>query len=250
MKTAFSLAPALSAAALLALLAGSLPSQAASSRSSKSWKPAPRTAPAIYWEDESFTKEARGRENAEDRSEANTFDRHFPGFEDVSFEDKDLDTVEVDARPARPVRYESARYGFSRTPRRSRPNGASAAEKARQILDLLNGERTQRGLRPLVWDGKLAQAALRHSQDMVRRNYFSHFSPEGESVTERVVATGADWRALGENLASNFSVKGAHTALMNSTGHRRSILKPNYGRVGIGVVSSPGQIMVTQVFAD
>lgn len=154
------------------------------------------------------------------------------------------------AQPVRVARAVPADNGFFPAVPPSRPDKATAADKARKILDLVNGERTRRSLHPLTWDEKLSQAAENHSEDMVRRNYFSHSSPDGGNVMERVVAVGAEWSRLGENLASDVSVQSAHTSLMNSPGHRENLLKSDYGRIGIGVVSFEGQVMVTQVFAD
>ena len=42
-----------------------------------------------------------------------------------------------------------------------------------------------------------------------------------------------------------------HTGLMNSPGHRRNILRPQFGRVGIGILDGGRHgIMVTQVFRN
>ena len=50
----------------------------------------------------------------------------------------------------------------------------------RALVCLVNAERTSRGLRA-ARDGDLAQAARRHSADMVRRSYFAHESPSGDA---------------------------------------------------------------------
>ena len=55
---------------------------------------------------------------------------------------------------------------------------------------LVNAERTSRGLRALRRDAQLAQAARRHSADMVRRDFFAHVSPSGETLKDRVRAAG------------------------------------------------------------
>jgi uncharacterized protein YkwD len=120
----------------------------------------------------------------------------------------------------------------------------------KQILEMVNQERTRRGLRPLAWDSKLSRAGRDHSLDMARRNYFSHYSPEGSTVMDRVMSRGGDFQTMGENLALDFSARGAHDSLMRSRGHRDNILGRSYKRCGIGVAISPrGEILVTQVFA-
>jgi len=62
-------------------------------------------------------------------------------------------------------------------------------------------------------------------------------------------AYGVTYRTAGENIAGNQSVQAAHTALMNSSGHRANILNPNYTHVGIGIVEGgPYGMMFTQMF--
>ena len=43
-----------------------------------------------------------------------------------------------------------------------------------------------------------------------------------------------EYQYAGENLAKNTSATKAHTALMNSSGHRKNILNPNFTHVGVG----------------
>lgn len=60
---------------------------------------------------------------------------------------------------------------------------------------------------------------------------------------------GVSYNTAGENLAGNQTVEAAHTALMNSQGHRENILSGNYTEVGIGVVDGgPYGKMFVQLF--
>jgi uncharacterized protein YkwD len=55
---------------------------------------------------------------------------------------------------------------------------------------------------------------------------------------------------MGENLAMAPSVRQAQDLLMASPPHRENILKPEYDRVGIGVVVAPnGERWFTEDFA-
>lgn len=119
------------------------------------------------------------------------------------------------------------------------------------MINLVNQERTSRGINPLVFDSSLRVVARVHSEDMFKRGYFSHYSPEGESVADRAKRVGVNYLVIGENLAFAPSLELAHRGLMNSEGHRANILSEDYGRIGIGVLD--GGIygkMFTQVFAD
>ena len=119
------------------------------------------------------------------------------------------------------------------------------------MIDLVNKERTGRGLKALVFDARLTRVARVHSADMFNRGYFSHYSPEGETVADRASKTGIDFLVIGENLAFAPNVELAHKGLMASAGHRANILSEDFGKVGIGVLDGGvyGK-MFTQVFTN
>jgi uncharacterized protein YkwD len=120
-----------------------------------------------------------------------------------------------------------------------------------QMLQLVNQERTSRGLPPLEADPELTEVARRHSADMFARGYFSHYTPEGKDPFDRMRESGVRFRAAGENLAIAPTLQIAHNGLMNSPGHRANILRPSFGRVGIGIMSGGRRgIMVSQEFRD
>jgi uncharacterized protein YkwD len=125
----------------------------------------------------------------------------------------------------------------------------SDAVAEQQLFDLVNGERTQRGLGTLVWDERLRPIARSHSEEMFRLKYFSHESPVAGSPFDRLKAAQIAYSRAGENLAYAQSVSVAHRALMDSPGHRENILRPEFTRLGIGVINAGiyGR-MVTQLF--
>jgi uncharacterized protein YkwD len=100
-------------------------------------------------------------------------------------------------------------------------------------------------------DPELIPVARAHSADMFARGYFSHYTPEGEDPFERMKDADIRFRTAGENLALAPTLQLAHTGLMNSPGHRENILNPNFGRVGIGILSGGRRgIMVSQEFRN
>jgi uncharacterized protein YkwD len=125
----------------------------------------------------------------------------------------------------------------------------TAAEQ--RMLALVNNERTQRGLAALVMDEKLTRVARQHSQEMLQQHYFAHDSPELGSPFDRMAAAGIHYRIAGENIALAPNVERAHTGLMNSPEHKDNILRPEFRRVGIGVVNGglSGETF-TQDFTD
>jgi uncharacterized protein YkwD/uncharacterized membrane protein required for colicin V production len=119
----------------------------------------------------------------------------------------------------------------------------------RQMFDLVNEERTSAGLQPLAWDDKLVPVARAHSEEMFKLKYFSHTSPVAGSPFDRLKAAGIAYARAGENLAYAQSVTIAHRGLMESQGHRENILRPEFTKMGIGVISAgPYGRMFTQLF--
>jgi uncharacterized protein YkwD len=120
-----------------------------------------------------------------------------------------------------------------------------------KMLDLINEERTKRGIPPLKADPELTKVAREHSRDMFARGYFAHITPEGESPFDRMNDAHVQYTTAGENLALAHSLSIAHNGLMNSPGHRANILNPAFGRVGIGILDGGFYgLMVSQEFRN
>lgn len=119
----------------------------------------------------------------------------------------------------------------------------------RQMFDLVNEERTGVGLKILAWDDRLLPVARQHSEDMFKLKYFAHQSPVSGSPFDRLRAAGITYSRAGENLAYAQSVSVAHRGLMQSQGHRENILRSEFTRIAIGVISAgPYGRMFTQMF--
>ena len=124
------------------------------------------------------------------------------------------------------------------------PSAENLPVVAAATLCLVNGERTDAGLPPLVANAKLDQSSLGHSQDMVANAYFAHQGQDGRDVVDRVRAAGyipssGEW-TVGENLAWGTGTlatpKGIVQAWMNSQGHRDNILRLAFKEAGLGIV--------------
>jgi uncharacterized protein YkwD len=123
------------------------------------------------------------------------------------------------------------------------PPAPSQAELdyAQDVLDLVNTERTSRGLNPVVASAGAAQAAYGHAYDMEVRGFFSHVNPNGEDPGARLARAGVSNFGWGENIAEGQPTPAAvMDAWMASAGHRQNILNPSYGRLGVGVRLSSG----------
>ncbi len=120
-----------------------------------------------------------------------------------------------------------------------------------QMLQLVNKERVANGLAALRADPELTEVARAHARDMFARGYFSHVTPDGKDLADRIRKSRLSYQTAGENLALAPTLELAHEGLMNSPGHRANILRPAFGRVGIAVLDGGkrGQ-MVTQNFRN
>lgn len=125
------------------------------------------------------------------------------------------------------------------------------ADAEQQMLVLVNGERAKVGVKPLSSDAKIVAVARAHSKDMFERHYFSHIDPDGNDPLHRMLAGGVSFSIVGENIAYAPDLSSAHQGLMNSEGHRKNILDPEFHRIGIGIIDAGvyGK-MFTQNFAD
>ncbi len=142
---------------------------------------------------------------------------------------------------------------------------STASTVEREMLALINQERTSRGLEPLQLETRLNDSSEDHSSWMLDTDRFSHTGQGGSSATQRMQQAGFDlsgsWRT-GENIAwqsergepgISDDVAQLHQNLMNSPGHRANILNPDFRYIGIGIETGDMQgydaVMVTQNFA-
>jgi uncharacterized protein YkwD len=105
------------------------------------------------------------------------------------------------------------------------------------FVKLMNAHRRSLGLSPLAWDSRAAAVAKAHSRDMFERNYFSHTSPNGRTMRDRLEARGISYSQAGENIAwGQETGREVLTAWLQSPGHRDNIERRGYTRHGVGKV--------------
>lgn len=109
-----------------------------------------------------------------------------------------------------------------------------------QLLASTNSERVGENLSALKLDTKLNASAQAKAEDMAKRNYWSHDTPDGEAPWIFVTAEGYQYQKLGENLAAGFAdAQSAVAGWMGSPGHRANILDPAFSEVGFGFANNP-----------
>ena len=131
-------------------------------------------------------------------------------------------------------------------------------ELERKIYRLTNEARRKHGVPALTWETSLRDVARAHSVDMLRRNYFSHSSPDGRSPHERIrsgypfgLSSSGENIWMGTGHDPRDASRLAHIIVnnwMSSAGHRQNLLNPEYTDIGVGAAVQGRNIRVTQVF--
>jgi uncharacterized protein YkwD len=127
-------------------------------------------------------------------------------------------------------------------------------------LALVNQSRKEHNLPPLALEAKLNKAAQGHASDMLKRNFYSHTSPEGTTIGGRYKqAGGSNWLLTAENIAqcpkcappaTEVYLKQLQEGWMNSPGHRKNILHQGVTEFGFGIaVDARGGLYAVQNFA-
>lgn len=118
-----------------------------------------------------------------------------------------------------------------------------------EVVDLVNKERSSRGLKPVVFNSELSKVATIKSQDMIDKNYFDHNSPTYGSPFEMMREFGVAYTSAGENIAMGQKTpQQVMNSWMNSDGHRKNILSPDFTELGVGIYSNGSSLYWTQMF--
>lgn len=165
------------------------------------------------------------------------------------------------------------------------PPSIDIAALEREIHDRVNALRAARDRSPLRWSAQYHPLARTHSRDMAARSFFSHENPTGEDVNDRAAALGLNCTVTTSETTQNIGfAENLYTASLyhshhvkkasdgtvvdqtydwkspaamaqevvqgwlESTGHRRNLLHPEYRAESIGVAVEDRSYYVTQVF--
>ena len=123
------------------------------------------------------------------------------------------------------------------------------------LVDLTNSNRLSQNINPLTSSPTLTAAAQLKADDMAKKSYFAHTSPEGKTPWYWFRETGYHFLYAGENLAVNFvDSEDVVQAWMNSPGHRANILNDKFSETGIalapGKYNGEDSIYVVQLFGQ
>lgn len=122
------------------------------------------------------------------------------------------------------------------------------------IFHLTNKERKKKKRTELAFSAELSKAAQFHSEQMRDKKFFSHKNTKDKefySMDDRIKYFGGNFSRWGENISKRLAIiyrKQTYTPLtylelaenivrswMNSQGHRKTMLNPDYKYLGCGV---------------
>ena len=128
-----------------------------------------------------------------------------------------------------------------------------AVVNAARIGGYTCGNRKMPAVAAVVWNDKLQQAALSHSQNMANNDYFNHRDKQGNRIGERTYSAGYDWRAAGENIAAGqLDATVVINGWLGSKGHCLNIMDADYSQMGMASFTNKNSyygIYWTQVLA-
>lgn len=116
------------------------------------------------------------------------------------------------------------------------------------LVGLLNDYRESNGLEPLLVSDRLSEAGDRHSSDMGKYSFFSHYTVQsdwflpGASPWDRMAASGYDFStSKGENIAAGQpTAASVFSAWKASAGHNANMLSTKFQVVGVSLVFVSG----------
>lgn len=118
-------------------------------------------------------------------------------------------------------------------------NTVFAETDAQALLRLHNNYRQQQGSQVLCLNQKLLTAAQNFCQYMASTGDFNHNSANGSTPKSRLDAVGYKYYTYGENIAyGQQSADSVMNAWINSPGHQRNIVNPNFKEAGFAKCGS------------
>ena len=88
---------------------------------------------------------------------------------------------------------------------------------------------------PLSFNQQLEDAAQAHAEDMARRGYFEHDTPDGVTPFDRMRAAGYQGGLMGENIAQGYrDAESVVQGWIDSPGHCRNLMNADFDELGVG----------------
>ena len=123
-----------------------------------------------------------------------------------------------------------------------------------EIIVLINNQRSENGAKNLWYSETLGEIANVRVNDMLERNYFSHYTPEGTNVFNLMDSWEIRASYRGENLArgepSVVTPENVIEAWMKSKSHRDNLLRKAYRNIGVGIGTNGTEKIIVVLFTN
>lgn len=125
-------------------------------------------------------------------------------------------------------------------------------ENEKEILQLINFERSSRGIKPLKYDSALFMAAELHNRKMIKMNKLGHKFRNYKSLDKRIKDVDVFFTKAGENIAfsTTYVSEHIHKGFMESKSHKENILDKEFTHCGISFIETKKGFFITQEFAN
>jgi len=110
-------------------------------------------------------------------------------------------------------------------------------KEEKELFDLVNKAREEKGLKPLKFDADLVKIARLKAKDMKENSYFSHTSKTYGTPFDMMKKYGVKFSTAGENIAGNQSAEKVVKAWLKEESN--NIYNGKFTYTGIGIVESP-----------
>jgi uncharacterized protein YkwD len=142
------------------------------------------------------------------------------------------------------------------------PAAPGSSSDVQYALNQVNAARASYGFAPLTLDSAISAVAYGHAADMLANGYFSHNSLDGTTYKQRLTNGGISYGYSGENQCYLTNGGGVQATLdwcqaqfwaepyPGTANHKSNILSPNFRRVGIGIATGGGKVIVVWDFTD
>lgn len=129
------------------------------------------------------------------------------------------------------------------------PTPLPALESLRaRLLELINQDRQSMGVGVVAAEANLDKASQSHSEEMIAQGYIGHNSPIVGTPQMQANLFGVS-ELVAQNIAISRTLENSQKELMSSPGHRKTIIKPDWTHVGLGIAAAPdGFLYITQNF--
>ena len=125
-----------------------------------------------------------------------------------------------------------------------------AATSSSVVLRAINTERVNGRVPGLAIDPRVSAVAQAYANDMARRGFFGHVSPEGVDPFTRMHRVGLVFHAAGENIGEGRDLATAERAIYNDPPHRAIVLGGRFRHVGLGSARAHGAVILVEDFTD